>query len=116
MSKQPINIINQSRQDLTPLDIYNMTRSQKIEKMSEHVGENIIVKIWIIYKSVDNVSGEEKEILSVMNENGVVFATNSSTFIDEFMYITELFGDAIPPVEVVKGTSKAGRTFITCTV
>lgn len=50
-----------------------------------------------------------------MTPEGEVFGTNSATFIDDFEKMAALFGPGgVDAIEVVSGTSKAGREFITC--
>lgn len=93
-------------------DIYNLTRSPEIRKMSDNVGTQIAVDKYVIYSDV-NSTGSETEILSIQDKDGTVYATNSKTARGEFEYITDLMEEEPFTVKVVKGTSKNGREYVT---
>ena len=90
-------------------EIYDMTRSPAIKKMSDAVGEELTVSALYIRDEV-NADGEVKEVCSMMNENGEVYATNSRTFITSMNSIINI---GFPRrVEIVSGTSRNGRKYI----
>ena len=94
---------------------YALTMSPKMRNMKELKGSTLEVSAWCKYEDVDAKTGELRQILSVMTPEGEVFGTNSATFIDDFEKMVQLFGaDGVDAIEVVSGTSKAGREFITC--
>lgn len=107
-----MNIIN-STKELNSKEKYALTMSPKIEKMSGHKGEVINVSKWMVYEDTDK-DGNSRTILSVMDQNGSVYATNSATFRSDFEKILEIVEDEDFSIEVIRGTSKAGREFITC--
>lgn len=111
-----MKITYQSR-ELTTAELYMLTMSPEIGKMSEVTDQSVIdIDSWVIYKDVDS-NGVEQEILSIRDIYGEVCATNSPTFIREFNRMQELFdmnNEKVEKIKVVKGTSKAGRQFITC--
>ena len=55
-------------------------------------------------------------MLSIMDKDGGVCATNSDTFKRDFMNIANLMDGDDYTIEIISGQSKAGREFITCTL
>lgn len=113
---QTMKITNSSK-NLTTVDIYRLTKSPNTQKMSDCVGQRIEVKAWALYEDADKKSGEMKTILTISTPEGETFGTNSGTFITEFLDMWNMFDDAgetVNAIEVLSGTSKAGRNFITC--
>lgn len=98
---------------------YDMTMSPKAQKLSDCKGQRLDLAAYCIYldERTDKQgmpTGEAQEILSVMTLEGEIYATNSATCIRELNKMIELFGkDGITAVEILPGTSKAGREFIT---
>lgn len=100
---------------------YALTKSPKIQRMSNMVGSVISVEAYAMYTDEDK-EGKPRQILSIMDQDGDVYATNSVSFIREFMDIVDIaeeckefdLTDALSSIEIVSGTSKAGRTYITC--
>ena len=112
-----ISIIKQS-EGLTGKDIYMMTRSPALEKLSSITDTAIKISAYVLYED-EKISkeGETKtvNILGIRTDTGKLYATNSQTFIDEFLYICDLFGLEMP-IRVVGGVSRSGRHYITCTI
>lgn len=109
-----MQILNMSR-ELSAAEVYKLTMSPEIQRMSDNVGTEIDVQAYCLYE--DGVEDDIKTILSIMDMEGKVFATNSSTFQREFMRMNDLFnqmGFDFPVIKVCCGISKAGRDFITC--
>ena len=94
---------------------YKMTQSPAIKKMKDVVGVVMDVKAFCLYAD-ENSDGKQVEILSIMTADGDVYATNSPTFKRDFDKIAELMDGEDFAIEVISGTSKAGRDFITCTL
>lgn len=97
---------------------YIMTSSPRIKKMSEIVGSTLTVADYCIYTDTD-ASGNPMTIVSIKNlENEEIYATNSKSFTREFSKIIDITNDQIigKQIIVLSGTSKAGRTFITCSL
>lgn len=111
-----MQIINQSGQ-LKTTDLYHLTMNPATQKMKDIKGQRLEVACWCVYEDVQKSTGALQEILAVKTPENEVFATNSPTFIDDFMRMWELFtsnGETVTAVNVISGTSKAGREFITC--
>ena len=69
---------------------------------------SMIGSAYCFYKDV-NKDGKEVEVLSIMDKDGGVCATNSDTFKRDFMKIAELMDGEEYTIEVISGQSKAGR-------
>lgn len=101
----------------TPAEIYNLTMNPQTQKMSNFKDSAIRLARHCLYEDVDAKTGEVKEILTIMDENGTVYATNSKTFQDDFFKMVELFegmGATVNEIAIISGTSKSGREFISC--
>lgn len=111
-----MEIIRKSSEELTVKQIYDLTKSPEIQRVSDNEGALVQVDAWVLYTDTDK-DGNTQEILSILdNEVGVV-ATNSATFIGDFIEIVEMCKDGDVEVQHIKissGTSKAGRKFYTC--
>lgn len=97
--------------DYSKREIYELTKSPKIQKMSEHVGEQLQVDQYLLYEDGEN-KDVPIQILSIRSGD-VVIATNSATVIKEFLGIVELMDGDRFAVEILTGTSKNGRTYLT---
>lgn len=94
---------------------YDLTMSPKMQNMKLLKGSRLEVSAWCKYEDVDAKTNEVRPILSILSPEGEVYGTNSATFIADFESMVELFGeDGVDVIEVISGTSKAGREFITC--
>ena len=108
-----MNIIEKSC-EMKKSEIFRMTKDASIKKVSENIGLNVEVDKWLVY-SENNSKGEEVTVLSIMGKDGEVYATNSPTFRNQFYDIVEMLGEEmIDRIEIVSGTSKNGRDFVTC--
>lgn len=109
-----MNVIKAST-DLSKSEIYKMTHDPKVKKIKEAGGEVLTLKGFIHYTDV-NSNGDEVELLSINTEEGV-YATNSKTFIAQFLDLMDYSEKEDMPVhrfEVLEDKSKAGRTFYQC--
>ena len=109
-----MNIIKTFPEQLSNRQLYDLTMSPKTQKMSSAKGSLIEIEAFCRYLDADK-DGEAREVLSILTPDGEIFATNSATFMDDFDRMCDLFGPAsVTAIEVISGTSKAGREFITC--
>ena len=106
------NIIEKSR-ELTNQELYLLTMSPKADSVKNHVGERVEVSAWLLFDDVDKKSGEVNQVLSVLTPDNDVVCTISPTFQSDFMDMAELFHNEFA-FEIISGTSKAGREFVTC--
>lgn len=101
-------------ENLTNKQKYALTMSPKTNKMKDAKGTVLEVAAWCRYSDVDK-DGNERQVLSILTPENETYATNSATFMDDFKSMCDLFGDnGITAVEVISGTSKSGREYITC--
>ena len=107
--------IIKSNKELTKRESYKMTLDPAIKKMKDFIGVQIEVAAYCLYQDV-NKDGKEVEVLSIMDKDGGVCATNSETFKRDFMNIAELMDGEEYTIKIISGQSKAGREFITCTL
>ena len=111
-----MEIITKSSNELTMKQMYDLTKSPEIQKLSDNDGALIQVDAWALYKDTDK-DGNTREILSILDSEAGAIATNSVTFIRDFMEITEMCLDCdveVHHIKISSGMSKAGRKFYTC--
>lgn len=109
-----MNIIKTFPANLSKKQVYNLTMSPKAQKMSDAEGSTLEIAASCLYEDTDDATGEVRTILSVETPDGEIFGTNSTTFQRDFSAMQDLFGDEQLTIEVISGTSKAGRKFFTC--
>ena len=107
--------IIKSNKELNKRESYKLTLDPAIKKMKDFIGVQIDVAAYCLYKDV-NKDGKEVEVLSIMDKDGGVCATNSDTFKRDFMNIANLMDGEDYAIEIISGQSKAVREFITCTL
>lgn len=107
--------------DILKYGFMNSPENLKLSEIPE--GTLLHVSDFVLYEREYN--GENRKHISIAVEqpdNTIrVYVTNSQTFITEFEGILSVFGDDCNKlkehnVKILKGTSKKGRTFITCTL
>ena len=112
-----MTIIKTSNDNMTAKDLYAMTMSPKIGKMSTVPEDAILwVQSYVLREDVSR-DGEPVQILTIMDTDGAVYGTNSGTFIKDFLDVLTLCEKAGTPVEAVQvlhSVSKNGRPFIQC--
>ena len=106
--------ITKTSKELNKKELYKMTMDAGIMKMKDYVGSSIDVYAYCIYTDFNSKDKKEVEVLSVMDTDGSVYATNSATFKKDFLNIVTLMDGEDFSVGISSGTSKAGREFITC--
>lgn len=113
MSK--ITITNTSR-ELTEVEQYLMTMDAGVISMKDVAdGESIPVDAYLEYKDTKK-DGTEADLLSIMTMDGKVYSTQSETFKTSFKSIHELMHGK--PYSIIKrsGETKAGRSFVDCSL
>ena len=102
--------------ELDQRTIYKMMKSPEVKKMSDADGSVLEVAAWIAYNDADSRTGEIRKILAIQTTDGEMFETVSGVFQREFEDIVKFFGDDVGMIKVTSGKSKAGRSFITCSI
>lgn len=112
-----MEVIASSHDSMKPIEKYQMCMDPAIVAIKTvPPDEAITVTKWFIYSEpMRDKPDEVMTVLTIMDESGQVYATNSSTFRDDFSKICVLAGNELPiTVSVYRGTSKAGREFVGC--
>ena len=110
-----LEIIRKSDETMTKKDIFMLTKNQKIRTVkSLENGAKINVTHWIEFSDVNSSTGKKVEILSMMDETGECFATNSNSFKEMFFDIVDIMDGEDFTIEKLGGKTKAGRDFVTC--
>ena len=104
---------------MTLKEVVALTKGNDVQKMSDAVGEVLDFDKVVIYDDV-NSKGEPMQVMAVQTKPGAKYATNSATFIRNYVEIINLFDDsgeeAPTTFKVGSGTSKNGRPFICCDI
>lgn len=111
-----MTIERKSSDTLTKIELYKMT--QDPQTISLKNTEDIIIDLaqWVLYTDI-NSAGNDIEILSMMDTEGKVYATNSSTFIASFTKALDFFeGESFSKIQVIHGQSKSGRNYVDCSI
>ena len=106
-----MEIIKKSR-DFSKKEIYALTRSPEIKKLSDMEGEIIPVEGFLIFTDL-NQDGQETEIMSILATDGTVYASNSQTANREMLFIDDLMEGEDYSIKVIRGNSKNGRKYTT---
>lgn len=103
--------INRTSREFKPAEVYKITKSNSIGKMTE-CKESVITVTGFISYTDEKEDGTTTDILSIETANCGILATNSATFIRTFFDIIEIMGDL--PIDITIGheVSKNGRNFI----
>lgn len=101
----------------TMAEMYRLTKSPEIAKLSTVKGQVLDIDRFIVYE--DNKSeGDAVVIAAFETTQGELFATNSRTFTNDFLDIVtmcEETGAAMPKqIKVLEKTGKSGRAYIQC--
>ena len=112
-----MEVIKMYHEDMGKRESYRIMNSNETKKMLDADGSELEVKAWVIYEDdPDEKTGDIKKVLTIMTEDDEIFGTISPTFIKEFEKIAKYFGDDVGSIKVITGTSKSGRTYVTCDV
>lgn len=108
-----MEIITASK-ELSKKEQYFLTKAQDVLKMRDAVDSTVELECWCIYTDV-NADGKDVELFSMRTVDGETYATNSGTFIGAFKDILDIFEPSeITKLKIMSGTSKNGRTYVTC--
>lgn len=94
-------------------DLYKMTHSNTSVSIKELEDSHVINPINFVEFIDVNSKGEENSVLAIMDEEGTIYNTISSTFKNEFYDMVNSFELDFECVKL-SGTTRAGREFITC--
>ena len=111
-----MELIRMYPNDMDKRTSFKLCNSNETQKMSNASGSILEVVAWALYTDIDNKTGDGKKVVSLMTADGEIFGTISETFIREFEKIADHFDDDVGNIKVIEGTSKSGRSFITCDI
>lgn len=101
----------------TMAEMYRLTKSPEIAKLSTVKGQVLDVDKFIVYED-NKAVGDAVVIAAFETTQGELFATNSKTFTNDFLDIVtmcEETGAAMPKqIKVLEKTGKSGRAYIQC--
>lgn len=87
--------------------------SQKTTQIKDlEDGTEITIDYWALFS--DDSKETESEVLTIVDKNGVVYATISDTFKKNFFRMVEIFGDEEFAIVKISGETKSGRDFVNC--
>lgn len=111
-----MNIIEKSGA-LTMAEMYRLTKSPDIAKLSQVKGQVLDIDKFIVHEDTTS-DGEIVTVAAFETEQGEVYATNSKTFTRDFLDIITMCKEAGAPmpkqVKVLPKTGKSGREYIQC--
>ena len=107
-----MKIIKSFPETLNKRDAYRLTQAKSTKKMLDAAGSVLEPKCWVLSEDVDQ-NGETKTALT-LEADGELFGTISATFIDAFIGAFDELGPDMGPIRVVTGTTRNGRTYVTC--
>lgn len=110
-----MEIIKKYPENMDAMQVYMLTVSKSVGKLSELKGARLNVEAWVRGVDADR-NGEAHPTLYIKSADGQRVATNSPTFIESFDTIVGIFGDAIPPIAIVAQRSKNGREYMVCDI
>lgn len=75
-------------------------------------GTEITIDYWALF--TDDTKENESEVLTIVDKNGVVYATISDTFKKNFFRMVEIFEDEEFAIVKISGKTNNGRDFVNC--
>lgn len=92
-------------------EVYALTKSPRIENLKDNVGLIIPVEKYLIYEDMNGRDRTTTITLLSVHGAGRTLVSNSATVIETFHEIMDIMEGEPFSIEVLEGTSKAGRTF-----
>lgn len=108
-----MKVIRQYPEDIDGRTAYKLANNSSYS-MKDIDGSIIKPEAWILYEDV-NSRGEDVEVLSILAA-GEVYSTISETFKREFLKMVDYFGGDVGEINVFTGSTKAGRSYVTCSI
>lgn len=107
-----MKIIKTSK-ELTKREFYKATMSPTTKQIKDLAdGTEIDIDFWALF--IDDTNDEESEVLTIVDKDGIVYATISDTFKKNFFKMVQLFEDEEFAIIKISGTTNAGRDFVNC--
>ena len=94
-------------------ETYKATMSQQTTQIKDlEDGTEITIDYWALF--TDDTKENESEVLTIVDKNGVVYATISDTFKKNFFRMVEIFEDEEFAIVKISGKTNNGRDFVNC--
>lgn len=110
--------IKEKSGNLTMAEMYRLTKSPDIAKMSTVKGQEVEIDKFIVYEDANVSTGEISTIVAISTPQGETYASNSRTFTSDFMDIIAMCREANEPmpktIKVLPKTGKSGREYLLC--
>ena len=111
-----MNILNKSG-ELTIAQLYRLSKSPEIAKLSTVKGEEIEIANFLVYDD-ENADGDVTTVASFETVQGELYATNSKTFVRDFRDILSVCVEAGAPmptrIKILPKVGKSGREYLQC--
>lgn len=111
-----MNILNKSG-ELTMAQLYKLSKSPEIAKLSTVKGEEIDIAAFLVYED-ESADGKVTTVASFETEQGELYASNSVTFVRDFRDILAMCAEAGAPmpkrIKVLPKVGKSGREYLQC--
>lgn len=111
-----MNILNMSG-TLDVAQLYKLSKSPEIAKLSTVKGEEIEIANFLVYED-ENADGDVTTVASFETVQGKLYATNSKTFVRDFRDILSMCVEAGAPmptrIKVLPKVGKSGREYLQC--
>lgn len=115
-----LNIKNNYPETMTKKDVYRLTRGESTMAKDIDTRQELTPQSWAVYEEAkpDPKTGELKtvEILAISTPEMGTISTTSETFKRDFFELWEMMDGEAFTFHTVKGTTNAGREFVTCTL
>lgn len=112
-----MNIIKKSGA-LSMADMYRLTKSPEIAKLSTVKGQILDIDKFIVHEDTNGTDEALVTVAAFETTQGELFATNSKTFTRDFLDIIAMCEEANEPlpkqIKVLEKTGKSGRNYIQC--
>ena len=111
-----MNILNKSG-ELSMAQLYKLSKSSEIAKLSTVKGEEIDIAAFLVYED-ESADGKVTTVASFETEQGELYASNSVTFVRDFRDILAMCVEAGAPmptrIKVLPKVGKSGREYLQC--
>lgn len=111
-----MNILNMSG-TLDVAQLYKLSKSPEIAKLSTVKGEEIEIANYLVYED-ESADGNVTTVASFETAQGELYASNSKTFVRDFRDILSMCVEAGAPmpkrIKVLPKVGKSGREYLQC--
>lgn len=115
MNKQEISA--KSSETLTHMQMHLLVKSTAALSINTLDNDTIIIPTAWVYYTDTNVTGNQVQVLSILDEDGTIYRTTSPSFYREF---SDIFAAAKEDklekyaIKKTSGVSRSGRTYLMC--